>query len=360
MRDIINEKLGNADIIIAEAKRAGLDIALACALVHQESSGKNIFGCDHGPTGDVPPYCLHNVTKGRVQKLRAGDYKHGMNGVGLTQLTWWEFVEQAEELGGAHLPANQCRVGFSLLKSYLDQYPFMEALGAYNAGPENRKTVLGTYAVELNNKYEAWKKQLGTSADYPTLHLAERDNTWVGDRDSDKWAKFEPNMTLKTNDKGWLYVHREVQPVRWSWPVADAPPKPSSAWYSERHPTRYFWRPDVESWARWLVDNYGVWCNTYYEHPEEWGFRPSQADPDWLVQHTSLDVWAKAGRGYAIDKVLGDTIHARIFNDPGLPNIDWIIWQGWMWTAAGGWEWFSNDTSDADMGHWRHIHVTYK
>lgn len=145
-------------ILAEEADAAGLPLALACALVEQESGGRNIFGCDHGDVGDRPPYCRQPCTEARVDALRASPH---MNGVGLTQLTWWTFVEEAESMGGAHLPKFQCRVGFRLLKGYLDRYPYLEALGAYNAGEANRRSVLGTYAAQVAEKREAWDRRLG-------------------------------------------------------------------------------------------------------------------------------------------------------------------------------------------------------
>src|SRR5215207_5849204 len=92
---------GHGKEIYEEAKSEGVELSLACAIVEQESRGQNIFGCDGGDFGDWPPYCGHEVTKERVQALMASAW---MNGVGLTQITWWEYVEQAEEEGGAHLP----------------------------------------------------------------------------------------------------------------------------------------------------------------------------------------------------------------------------------------------------------------
>src|SRR4051794_35266680 len=114
---IIDERLnGQGRVIVEEARRAGLDLAVACALVEQESGGRNIFGCDHGDVGGQPPYCNQEVTQERVQALIASPYS---NGVGLTQLTYYAYVDEAEKLGGAHIPANQCRVGFGIIKDYL-------------------------------------------------------------------------------------------------------------------------------------------------------------------------------------------------------------------------------------------------
>jgi hypothetical protein len=154
---------GNGQVIVQEAQNAALELSLACALVEQESGGRNVFGCDHGDVGDTPPYCHQEVTRDRVQSLRDnGNYSHGMNGVGLTQLTWRDFVEQAEAEGGAHLPQAQCRVGFRLLKSLLSKYPYLEALGAYNAGEQNRSGADGSrYAGAVSQKHTAWKAILG-------------------------------------------------------------------------------------------------------------------------------------------------------------------------------------------------------
>lgn len=161
----IDARLSNrGKMIVEEAKSAGLDLALACALVEQESGGRNIFGCDLGPVGDRPPYCHQQVTRERVQKLIASPF---MNGVGVTQLTWFTFVEDAEALGGAHEPRNQCRVGFRLLKEYRNKYPYLEALGAYNAGEANRRSVLDTYAAQLAALHTKWKALVGSSVDAP-------------------------------------------------------------------------------------------------------------------------------------------------------------------------------------------------
>jgi hypothetical protein len=129
-------------LIVEEAERIGLDLPLACALVEQESGGRNIFGCDSGNVGDVPPFCHQPVTQRRVLALIDSEW---MNGVGLTQLTWYEFVNEAEAMGGAHLPRYQLRVGFRILKEFLDKYPEAEAIACYNAGEANRWDVIDTY-----------------------------------------------------------------------------------------------------------------------------------------------------------------------------------------------------------------------
>ncbi len=158
----IDKHLGNGRIIAEEARNNGLDLALACALVDQESEGLNIFGCDHGDVGDRPPYCHQEVTRQRVNALiDNGNFGHGMNGIGLTQITWWTFVMRGERAGGIHHPRVQCRIGFGLLKYYLNNYPYLEALGAYNAGEESRQVgVDNGYAGSVAEKHKVWKQRL--------------------------------------------------------------------------------------------------------------------------------------------------------------------------------------------------------
>lgn len=145
------------ELIVEKADDAGLQLALACALVDHESGGRNIFGCDEGG-----PFCNLPVTRSRVEHIvDGGKFRHGMQGIGLTQITWWEFVLRAEKLGGAHIPANQLQVGFSLMADYVKTYPFKEALGAYNAGPSRRTSAdAEQYAETVADKHEAWKERL--------------------------------------------------------------------------------------------------------------------------------------------------------------------------------------------------------
>lgn len=106
----------------------------------------------------------------------------------------------------------------------------------------------------------------------------------------------------------------------WSWPEAWEAPGYIGDWsYIDIHPTRYNWRSDVEEVARYLVDTYGVWCNTYVDHP-----------PGWGLDIVSMDVWDPAGRGYNIDSAVGQAVFDDIFNNGKQPWINWVIWWGSM------------------------------
>lgn len=155
--NVIDEHLREAHgTAIYEANhRSGLhDLPLACALVEQESGGANIFGCDYGPQGGRPPYCEDKVTKARVAALL---HQSKNNGVGLTQLTSRDLVDAAQRKGGAHIPLNQCLVGFGYLRSLIRQLGRHKGIGAYNGGPGNP---VDSYANAVEAKAKTWKARL--------------------------------------------------------------------------------------------------------------------------------------------------------------------------------------------------------
>jgi hypothetical protein len=90
--------------------------------------------------------------------------------------------------------------------------------------------------------------------------------------------------------------------------------------YVDRHPTRYRWRKHVKPLIRKLYREMGgpdeIHINTYLDHPE--GFHRTL---------TSFDVWGPRGRGFAIGFEKGERVRKIVFNDPGLPIIEWAIWQ---------------------------------
>ena len=344
--------------IVEEAKGEGLDLALACAMIEKESAGRNIFGCDGGTgVGDQPPYCWQTVTKRRVQALIQSPH---MNGVGLTQITWWEFVDQAEKEGGAHLPRYQCRIGFRVLKDLVDKYDYLEALGGYNAGEYNRWLgVQNGYAGDVAAKQAAWRLRLKDETDpppepveWPTRIIAVGESRWLFDEESKAWIKAPmlPDGTQLIVEGGnWIRVVEGDTPLPppppedWKWPVANNP----VGWlgdgsYADLYPTRYTFRADVEGIARRIVNKFGVSANTYLDHPPRYG-----------RDYDSVDYWGPPSRGYELDYATGQQIFSEVFYDPNPPHIDWIIWQGWLYAAWNGWQgtWWGD--------HFDHIHVTY-
>lgn len=141
--------------------------------------------------------------------------------------------------------------------------------------------------------------------------------------------------------------------------------------YATDHPTNFNWRADV---GRMVARTQHKWpwltyINTYWDHPPDYNI-PRRWPVDFYSSQ-SMDVWGGGGgkdnysgfRGKKLDPVLGGQIFDYLFNYPGKPDIDWIIYKGWMWwnprTGGNGWQAAPWGPADSDAGHWNHIHVTY-
>lgn len=78
---------------------------------------------------------------GAVTRKKYLEYKQRrghtrMQGVGPMQLTWWEFQDHADQLGGCWIPKYNMRVGFGMAKDLIRRYGYVRGLAKYNgAGP---------------------------------------------------------------------------------------------------------------------------------------------------------------------------------------------------------------------------------
>lgn len=139
---------------VREARKAGLPLSLAIALLEQESGGGyNVFG--HDPVRNP-------VKGGKVTKKRYLLYKKyrqqglGMQGVGPMQLTWYTFQDEADRLGGCWKVSYNMRVGFKHAASLIKQYGEREGLKRYNgAGPAADR-----YAISVLQRKAKWHKLL--------------------------------------------------------------------------------------------------------------------------------------------------------------------------------------------------------
>jgi hypothetical protein len=143
--------------IVREARRAGLDPALAFALVQRESDFRNVFGND--PAG--PPQVRGQpVTRGhylRYRELR--DRGHGAQGVGLTQLTWPSFQDAADGLGGCWKVKAQLRVGLEVLAGHVRKRGERAGVAAYNGlGPRAER-----YAEDVIGLTARWERILAAA-----------------------------------------------------------------------------------------------------------------------------------------------------------------------------------------------------
>lgn len=131
----------------------GVPFHVLCAFLEQESSGgENVFG--HDPTIFAG---AGRVTKKKYlayKKQRDADLTHRkMQGVGPMQLTWYEFQDRADLLGGCWRPYINILVGAQLLKEYKDSgKTWAEVATRYNGSSD--------YGKEVAYKITKWKSKL--------------------------------------------------------------------------------------------------------------------------------------------------------------------------------------------------------
>ena len=156
LAEIIDRNGGNGygRLIVAEARRAGIPISLGCALVEQESGFRNVFGHDPVKTGQIRGGKVTRLQYTRYKALRA--LGRGMQGVGLTQLTWFGFQDEADRLGGCWKPTYQLRVGFRLLHDLIDKHGQADGIARYNGSGEAAER----YSREVRAKQSRWHDRL--------------------------------------------------------------------------------------------------------------------------------------------------------------------------------------------------------
>lgn len=146
-----------ANDIIEIASQVGLSLPVAVTLVQKESNGRNVWGSDGVSTGGA------YVKGGPVTKQNYEAYKAlrkagriGMQGVGPTQLTWWEFQDRADAQGGCWDYRTNLRVGFEILRDLQARYGTREGFRRYNgSGAAAEK-----YAADAMSKLSSWTSKL--------------------------------------------------------------------------------------------------------------------------------------------------------------------------------------------------------
>lgn len=137
-----------------EARAAGITPALALAMLEQESGGKNVFG--HDPTIFVG---AGQVTKAKYLDYRAKRRASGnrlMQGVGPLQLTWWQFQDDADKLGGAWVVKYNLRYGFRRLSQLIKQHGTWTGVERYNGSGPNAQA----YRRSVKDRYDKWHNRL--------------------------------------------------------------------------------------------------------------------------------------------------------------------------------------------------------
>ena len=145
----------NPRMVIAEAKRAGLRLDYACAMLQKESGGgSNVFG--HDPTifaGAGP------VTKAKYldyKRRRVASGNKQMQGVGPTQLTYWTLQDRADAQGGCWNPRINMRVGFKHLADNIRAHGEADGARRYNG----TGAAAEAYSKDLLAKAARWREVL--------------------------------------------------------------------------------------------------------------------------------------------------------------------------------------------------------
>lgn len=144
---------GYGRFVVEEARRAGLRLPLAAALVQEESNYRNVFGKNrYGERTN--PVLGGPVTEARYRSMRRALARgYGRQGVGPTQLTSVELQDEADALGGAWVPRYNIRVGFRYLSSLIDRYGETQGLLVYNGDAPD-------YARRLQATARSWEDYL--------------------------------------------------------------------------------------------------------------------------------------------------------------------------------------------------------
>lgn len=161
-----------ADDVVAIARAVGLDLAVAAALLEQESGGgRNVWGSDKVPTAGA--YVMGaEVTEAAYHRYRLAlaSRTAGQQGVGPCQLTAVGFQDQADRLGGCWQPLPNMRVGFSTLAGYIARWGVGPAFRAYNGGAGTvtdparyPSPAAHAYERQAMAKLARWRDRLGTT-----------------------------------------------------------------------------------------------------------------------------------------------------------------------------------------------------
>lgn len=151
-------------IAYEEAEREGVELAILAAVLEQETGGgRNVFGHDRGPDGEVIWHGREGefkVTKRRYlqyRRFRDLTRPRRMQGVGPMQLTWYSFQDEADREGGCWKPRPNIRIGARILARLIKRYGdgpngLRQVFRAYNGSYE--------YADQVIRRVEKWRKRL--------------------------------------------------------------------------------------------------------------------------------------------------------------------------------------------------------
>jgi soluble lytic murein transglycosylase-like protein len=140
--------------IIEEARREGVQLSLAFALIEQETSFTNVFG--HDPTIFRGAGAVTKAKYLAYKRQRGPNGRGGMQGVGPAQLTYFSFQDEADREGGCWKPRQNIRVGLRLLASNIRQHGEFAGVKAYNGSGQ----AATNYARRVLQRRDVWHRRL--------------------------------------------------------------------------------------------------------------------------------------------------------------------------------------------------------
>lgn len=146
-------------ITIEETRRVGLPLSYALAFLEKESSGRDTDGVNRfglnlfGNDPNANPVRGGFVSEGRYRDyLRNRRDGRGMQGVGPLQLTWWEFQDMADRLGGCWVPRFNMRVGFGIAKNLIRTHGKLGGAARWNGAGD----AAAAYAADWIQRQDRW------------------------------------------------------------------------------------------------------------------------------------------------------------------------------------------------------------
>jgi hypothetical protein len=148
-------------IVVREARRVSLPIALACAVLEKETGFRNVFGHDavRNPVKSPPGGLLAVSHDNYRQYLHHRNRGLGNQGVGPMQLTSPGLQDRADQLGGCWQPGPNIRVGLEFLAGNIRRLGLRPGVVAYNgSGPAAQR-----YGDAVLARARVWEKRLRTA-----------------------------------------------------------------------------------------------------------------------------------------------------------------------------------------------------
>jgi hypothetical protein len=145
---------GAATHILEACATTKLPLSYALALCEKEGGFKMVYGHDavRNPAPKGGRVTARNYRQYKTDRKRG----LGMQGVGHTQLTWYELQDRADALGGCWKPYPNLVVGFSNLKRLINLHGKERGAAAYNGTGDAAEA----YGRDFVHKQEAWHRRV--------------------------------------------------------------------------------------------------------------------------------------------------------------------------------------------------------